>query len=269
MAKKSENLLLPLIKAALVHVLMFMLLFTSFHSTSKEQPLEIQVNTAPIIKATAISSKTIEKLIQQKELKKKQQSEAAAKAERDRKRRIRQKAERAAKKKQAALDKKKRVAAEEKLKVDQENKRIADAVIKRKADAEIKRKADAETKRKADLERRRKEKLEQELEAQMQAEENTAREQIILTELQKYVALIKNKISRNWIISNQSGKCILEVKLASGGLVIGVREVGGEAAICRSAKAAVYKADPLPVSNDPAIFNRMRTLRLDLDPQEL
>ena len=261
MAKKSENLLLPLIKAALVHVLMFMLLFTSFHSTSKEQPLEIQVNTAPIIKATAISSKTIEKLIQQKELKKKQQSEAAAKAERDRKRRIRQKAERAAKKKQAALDKKKRVAAEEKLKVDQENKRIADAVIKRKADAEIKRKAD--------LERRRKDKLEQELEAQMQAEENTAREQIILTELQKYVALIKNKISRNWIISNQSGKCILEVKLASGGLVIGVREVGGEAAICRSAKAAVYKADPLPVSNDPAIFNRMRTLRLDLDPEEL
>ena len=107
------------------------------------------------------------------------------------------------------------------------------------------------------------------MQAQIDAEKNAAKEQQILTELQKYVALIKNKISRNWIIGNQTGKCVLEVKLATGGFVIDVREVGGEAAICRSAKAAVYKSDPLPVSKDPKVFNRMRTLRLDLDPQEM
>jgi len=58
------------------------------------------------------------------------------------------------------------------------------------------------------------------------------------------------------------------VKLASGGFVVDVREISGSAGICRSAKAAVYKADPLPVSKNPDVFNKMRTIRLTLDPQE-
>ena len=267
MSKKrsSDSLLYPLISAGIIHILMFGLLLTSFQIESKEPPLDIQIRTAPIIKATAVSSADVEKLVKQKE----KRIADVARAERDRKKRIRdKKARAAAKKKKDALNKKRKKAADDKKrKADSDKKRKADAEKKSKADAEKKRKADAEKKRKADAERKKQ--REREMQAQIDAEMNAVQEQHVLSELQKYVALIKNKISRNWIIGNQSGNCVLEVKLATGGFVIDVREVGGLPAICRSAKAAVYKADPLPVSKDPKVFNRMRNLRLDLDPQEM
>ena len=283
MQQQPDSLLLPFIKASGIHLLMFTLLLSSFQSNSTEQPLELEIKSAPVIKATAVSSETVDKLVKQQQ----QEIAAAQKAKRDREKRIRKQAERAAeKKKKAARDKRRKKAAEElKRKNDADKKRRSDAEKKRKAeaekqrkiadekkrkkDAEMKRKADAEKKRIADDKKRRQQQLENEMQAQMEAELNAAKERQILSELQKYVALIKNKISRNWIVVNQSGKCILEVKLAVGGLVIDVREIGGLPAICRSAKAAVYKSDPLPVSKDPQVFNKMRTLRLNLDPEEM
>jgi len=272
-AQRQDEIVLPLVKAGFVHLLMFLLLLISFQSHSTEQPLEIQVKSAPVIKATAVSSAEVKKQVKQKQ----QRIDAAARAERERKRRIRKEAER--KKKAAAEKKRKKQRADKKRKADAEKKRKADAEKKRKADAEKKRKADAEKKRKREAEekkrrqeaenKRKQQQLEKEMQAQMQAEQNAAKQQQILTELQKYVALIKNRISRNWIVANQTGQCILEVKLAAGGFVIDVREVGGSPAICRSAKAAVYKSDPLPVSKNPDVFNKMRTLRLTLDPQEI
>ena len=272
----SDSLLVPLIKASAIHLLTLGLLFTSFQTVNTEQPLNIQVKTAPVIKATAVSSEVVEKLVKQKE----QRLAAVAKAEGDRKRGIRRKAEReVARKKKAEEDKKrKKIAADKKRRDDeQRRKRNADEEKQRKEIAEKKRIEEADKKRKADSEKKRiadekiraQQQLEKEMQAQMDAELNAVNEQRILTELQKYVALIKNKISRNWIIANQSGQCILEVRLAVGGFVIDVKEVGGLPAICRSAKAAVYKADPLPVSNDPEVFQKMRTLRLTLDPQEM
>jgi len=264
-AQRQDEIVLPLVKAGFVHLLMFLLLLISFQSHSTEQPLEIQVKSAPVIKATAVSSAEVKKQVKQKQ----QRIDAAARAERERKRRIRKEAER--KKKAAAEKKRKKQRADKKRKADAEKKRKADAEKKRKADAEKKRKREAEEKkRRQEAENKRKQQqLEKEMQAQMQAEQNAAKQQQILTELQKYVALIKNRISRNWIVANQTGQCILEVKLAAGGFVIDVREVGGSPAICRSAKAAVYKSDPLPVSKNPDVFNKMRTLRLTLDPQEI
>jgi len=249
MPRRSDNILLPLLKAAVIHLLTFGLLLSSFHVVNSEQPLEIQVRAAPVIKATAVSSAEVEKLVKQK----KQREDAAAKAERDRIKRKadakkKRKADADKKRKKLAADKKRKADADKKRKADAEKKRKADAEKKRKADAEKKRKADAEKKRKADAEKKRKADAEKAMQAQIQAEQNAAREQRVLTELQKYVALIKNKVSRNWIVANQTGKCILEVRLGAGGFVIDVREIGGSPAICRSAKAAVYKADPLPVS---------------------
>jgi len=263
--KRQDKLLLPFFKAGFIHLLMFALLLFSFQSTSIEQPLEIQVKAAPIIKAKAISSAEVEKLVKQKQ----QRIDAAAKAERDRKRRIKQAAER---KKKAARDKKRKKAeADKKRKADAEKKRKKEAEDKkRREDAEKKRKKEAEEKkRREDAEKKRRLEAEREMQAQMVAEQNAAKQQQILTEVQKYVALIKSKISRNWIVGNQTGQCVLEVKLAAGGFVIDVREISGTPGICRSAQAAVYKADPLPVSPKQDVFNKMRTLRLTLDPQDM
>ncbi|MCP4414154.1 MAG: cell envelope integrity protein TolA [Gammaproteobacteria bacterium] len=271
--KRQDGLLLPFFKAGFIHLLMFGLLLISFQSSTIEEPLEIQVKAAPVIKATAISSAEVEKLVKQK----KQRKDAAAKAERDRKRRIKQAADR---KKKAARDKKrKKVAADKKRKDDAEKKRKKEAEDKKRKDAEEKKRREiAEKKRREIAEKKRREeaerirlqqKKEREIQAQIVAEQNAAKQQQILTEVQKYVALIKNKISRSWIVGNQTGQCVLEVKLAAGGYVVDVREISGSQGICRSAQAAVYKADPLPVSPKQDVFNKMRTLRLTLDPQDM
>ncbi len=263
--KRQDGLLLPFFKAGFIHLLMFGLLLISFQSSTIEEPLEIQVKAAPVIKATAISSAEVEKLVKQK----KQRKDAAAKAERDRKRRIKQAADR---KKKAARDKKrKKVAADKKRKDDAEKKRKKEAEDKKRKDAEEKKRREiAEKKRREEAERiRLQQKKEREIQAQIVAEQNAAKQQQILTEVQKYVALIKNKISRSWIVGNQTGQCVLEVKLAAGGYVVDVREISGSQGICRSAQAAVYKADPLPVSPKQDVFNKMRTLRLTLDPQDM
>jgi len=228
-----------------------------------EQPLDIQVRTAPIIKATAIRSEVVKKLVKNK----KDKENAASRAEREKKRRLKKAAQR---KKQAAIDKKrKKVAADKKRKASIEKRKKEDlrAEEKRKADADKKKKVAAEIERKKQAEKERiRKQREAEIQAQIDAEQNAVKQQRVLSELQKYKALIVNKITRNW---NKAGKCVLEVRLGSGGFVIDVREVSGETAICRSAKAAVFRSDPLPVSKDPDVFNKMRTIRFTLDPEEL
>ena len=255
----QSNLLLPLAKAGAVHLLMFILLLTSFHSTIAENPIEIEVSAAPIIKATAVSSDDVKKIVDAK----KKRIVDKAQAERDRKKRIRKKAERnAAKKKKLAADKKRKKIADENKRV-RDKKRQDDADKKRKAEIAKKQKTDADKKRKADEERRQK--IAKEKQAQIDANLRAAKRHKVLTETQKYTALIKDKIRRSWI---ESGKCVVEIRLAPGGLVIDVSEVSGDVASCRSAKAAVYKAEPLPVSNDRDVFNELRNIRIILDPQE-
>ena len=258
MGKSSDGLLLPIVKAGLIHIILFGLLFVSFHPNMKQIQSELKANPAHIIRATAISSETVEKLVEKKQQKK----NAAAQAERDRKNRIREAAE---KKKKAAQDKKRKKSdRDKKRKADAEKKRKTDAEIKRKADAEKKRKADAEIKRKADAELKRK----AELQAQLNAKKAAARGRQVLSEAQKYLALVKQKVYRNWIKPNQSGICLLKIRLGPGGIVISVNDVSGLQEICRAAKAAVYKAEPLPVSSDPEVFKKMRIFELEFDPQE-
>ena len=85
---------------------------------------------------------------------------------------------------------------------------------------------------------------------------------------EKYTALIISKISRNWIVTKKDGVCVLRIKLLSSGQINSVARVSGDETICRTAIAAVYKAEPLPVSRDPAVFRTMRDIELTLDPQD-
>jgi colicin import membrane protein len=272
MGKKSNDLLIPVLKAAGIHVLMFALLFVSFHSTLKEMPTDLQAQPVSIIKATAISSETIKKLVNQKQ----QKIDSAVKAERDRKNRIKKEAER---KKKAALDKKRKKAADVKKskkldddkkrkKTEDDKKRKDDAEKKRKDDAEKKRKIAAEKKRKDDAEKLRKQQIENERQAKITADLNAVRERQVLSEVQKYTGLIIGKISRNWIKPNQKEVCIVSIRLGPGGIVLDVKVKSGIAAVCRSAMAAVYKSDPLPVSKESDVFKKFRNFELVLDPQD-
>ncbi|MET0075181.1 MAG: cell envelope integrity protein TolA, partial [Candidatus Thiodiazotropha lotti] len=127
--------------------------------------------------------------------------------------------------------------------------------------AEAKRKAEAEAKRRAQAERERA------LQAQIAAEQNSR-------EIDRYGAVIKQQIERNWLKPAQNTEglsCVVQVRLIPGGDVVpgGVSIIrsSGNAAFDRSVEAAVYKAAPLPVPSG-ALFESFRSLRLNFKPNK-
>lgn len=160
-------------------------------------------------------------------------------------------AEEAQRRKAAAEQQKRKEAEEAKLKAEAEKKRQAEAAA-RKAAEEKRRKAEAARKAR-----------EAELEAAMQAEHNAR-----VTE--RYMLQIQQKINNNWVRLEGTGsglKCTLRVRLAKGGNVIAVSVIksSGSGAFDRSAEAAVYKAEPLPVPDD-GLFEKFRDINFVFEP---
>ena len=178
--------------------------------------------------------------IKRKEEEKKQAEERERKAELEKKRLLEEK-----RKKDEEIA---RREAEEKAKKEAEAKKKAEAEAKKKAEAERKRKAEA--KARADRKAR-----EAELAAQIQAEQDAS-------ELQQTIALIQEKIERNWLRppGTEGLKCELTVRLGSSGSVLLVRVLksSGNVAFDRSVEAAVRKADPLPMPRSERLLSRFR-----------
>lgn len=157
------------------------------------------------------------------------------------------------------LEHKKKLEAEKQKKLDEEKAKKEEAELKKKTEAERKRKESA---RKRQLEE---DALAQEMEAE--SESNAARQNQVLTEVDRYKMLITNKIQRNWLKpSNPQGTCTLKLKIGPGGIVIDVSEGIGDPVLCRSAIVAVRKAEPLPVPTDPEVFEKIRAINLLMDP---
>jgi colicin import membrane protein len=153
----------------------------------------------------------------------------------------------------------------EQRKAEAEAKRKAEA--KQKAEAEAKRKAEAEAKQKAEAEAKRKAEAEAALQAQLAAEQE-ARAQGVVAE---YVAYIQEKVERNWLrpAGSPAGlSCIVQVKLIPGGDVAGVRIVqgSGDRVFDRSVESAVYKASPLPLPPETALFTYFREINFVFKP---
>ncbi len=166
---------------------------------------------------------------------------------------------------------------------EQEQQKAEDAA----AQARTKRlKAEAAAKKADDLrkkqitERKRQQKeaadraaREKQLADQMAAEmasRNKARQQQVMTEVQRYAALITSVINQNMINdrSTMEGKsCKLLISLAPSGFVTKATVSGGDGVVCEAAKRAVYKAGTLPVSKDPEVFKEMRNLRVTVVPE--
>ena len=173
--------------------------------------------------------------------------------------------------KEKAEAEKKRKSEEEKKRKAEEEKKKKEAEAKKKKEEEEKRlKAEAEKKRKAE-EAKRRAQQEADLEAQMEAEAeaSAARRQQVLSEVDKYKALIYNKVKRNWIVpANPVGECRVQVRLGPGGIVLDVSDGIGDAVLCRSAVAAVRKAEPLPVPTEPDVFEELRVINFKMDPKD-
>jgi len=185
-------------------------------------------------------------------LKKKQAAEKKALAEKKKLEKIQ--AEKLAKEKAA-----KEKAAKEKA--------IEDARIK--AEQEAKRKAEEEAKRKAEEEERlRQSELDRQMEAEFSDDFSSARNAKQLSEIAKYEALIRGKISRNWTVdpTMKGSTCTLAIRLAPDGLVISAEMSNGDRRLCDSARRAALKARTLPIPKDPEIAPQFRDFDITLEP---
>ena len=70
-------------------------------------------------------------------------------------------------------------------------------------------------------------------------------------------------IGQYWLVSRDVDKalrCQFLIRLAPGGVVLDVvlQQGSGNAAFDRSAQTAIYKASPLPVPKDSALFDQFQ-----------
>jgi colicin import membrane protein len=170
-------------------------------------------------------------------------------------------------KRQAALAEKRKV--EEQRQAEAEAKQKAEQAAKQKADAEAKRKAEAEQKRKADEAQRRE--AEQALQSQLAAEQERMEAGRVQGVVAEYIAYIQERIQRSWLRPPGSVaglSCVVQVGLIPGGEVARVTIVrsSGDPIFDRSVETAVYKASPLPLPPDAALFKHFRDLRLIFKP---
>lgn len=96
----------------------------------------------------------------------------------------------------------------------------------------------------------------------------------IATEIEKYKALITDAISRQWILPeniDHDAKSLFRIRLAEDGLVLEVSllKSSGDPILDRSAQNAIHKASPLPVPQDPKMFNIFRDIKLTVNPRNV
>ena len=193
-------------------------------------------------------------------------------------------------------------------KPEEDNKRAQEDGARQKAEAEKRRQADlkkkqeeelaqqrliAERKKKeaeekerqkraADVERRKEEirgqkRTEQSLKEQLAAEEK-ARQQAAhaaraASAVDKYRSLIRQRVSQSWnrpVGVAKGLKCVVSVRLAPGGEVLSAKVVrsSGSTVFDRSVENAVYKAAPLPLPEDPTLFDNFREIEFLFSPEE-
>ncbi len=91
--------------------------------------------------------------------------------------------------------------------------------------------------------------------------------------IDRYKSLILSAISQNWIVPGNVDKSLsskFEIKLSPTGQVLSVRLLrsSGDAVLDRSARMAIFKAQPLPVPNMPEVYALFKVISLTVRPEE-
>ena len=255
-------------KSAGLHVLLGGMLFVSmdFHTPV----LAPDVPSVVPIQAVVVDAQEVEEIFQKIEQDKREVEQEKLRKREEQQRKAQQ-AEEARKKKAA----KAKAEKERKRKEAERKKREQEEKARKEKERKEKLRKEKERKENERKERERQERLEQErmmreqLEAERAAAQSARRSKQVLTEVQKYTGLIKSKIIQNWIIDDtMRGKsCRLNIQLASNGLILKVDELGGDPTVCRTSRAAVLKAETLPVSKDPEVFKEFRNFNLTMSPE--
>ena len=152
-----------------------------------------------------------------------------------------------------------------------EQKKLAE-VKRQKEELEKQQKQEEERKRKEEQEKKHQE-AEEALKRQLAEEQQRLDEARLRQEqgiVNEFVARIRYAIQQEFNTAGlPSGlSCILEIRMIPGGEVVEARiaKSSGNGIFDRRAEVAVNKAAPLPVPDDPRIFERMRQIRLTFAP---
>lgn len=167
---------------------------------------------------------------------------------------------------------------EAELKKTQEEERQRQAVARKQSEVveKEKQKRAAEQERKDEAKRRQKS-AEQSLQEQLAAEEKARQAAASAaragSEIDKYRYLIKQRVTRNWnrpVGVSKGLTCDVLVRLTQGGEVLSVTVVrsSGNALFDRSVENAVHKAAPLPLPEDPTLFDNFRDIKFLFNPEE-
>jgi colicin import membrane protein len=234
----------------------------------KQRERELEKKARDLEKKRIEEEKKVEQLKQEQkeaETRKRQEQEERARIEEEKKIAIAEKEKAEAEKKRQ--DEERRRAEEEKQKAIDEKKRIEEEDKRRK---EEERKQAVEEKRRAEEEQLEKQRQE-ELAAEEQARQAEQQEQSDLGVINEYVAKIQAKVQSVFINPNPGErlKCKLFVRMSPAGDVIDARveASSGVPAFDRQAEVALRKASPLPVPSDARIFDKMREIHFEFEPE--
>jgi colicin import membrane protein len=215
-----------------------------------------------------------EDLVKKQEEAKKLQAEKEAEVKKKREADIALKKKKEADKKKE-LEKKKadEKAKQEKKKKDELAKKKKEEEIKKKKAEELKKKKAEELKKKKAEEKKRKQELERQAEQQLMQDElaeeaeearRAARQGQLLTEKQRYVAMIVERVRQSWFTDDtMNGKeCVISLSLASNGFVINMKVEGGDTGVCNAAVNAINRVGRFPMPEDPELNAEFRQLKL-------
>lgn len=110
--------------------------------------------------------------------------------------------------------------------------------------------------------------------AQEAADLQRADNQRQLTLIERYKNKITHAIGQHWLVpetAQRERSCKLHIQVGAEGAVLSVKLLtsSGDAALDRSAVAAVYKASPLPVPTEPGLFEQFQEFNLTVKPEEI
>lgn len=263
--------IIPFTMALTLHVLVFGSMFLAFDWSRNVQPITPMAITATLITESAVVvPPPVERRPEPEPVVVEPEPDVPDPAEQERIR-----LEEEARLEEARLERQRierEREAERQRQAELDRQRQAELEAQRRAEEEARlerERLEAERRRQEDIERQRQENLRlmQEEEERLLAEARQAElqaeaerlEAMNSTDMQLYQMAIRQDVQRNWIrpaTAPDDLECLVAVRQLTNGEVVSVRVVqcNGDDAAVRSIVAAVNRASPLPLPNNPLLF---------------
>jgi len=274
LASRDPGLGRALLFAVLVHIVIVAVLMISVRWNISHTPPVIQARVVEEPKTGAAEREAARRRAEAEALKRQQEAERREKAEAENERKLAAERERKAKEEQRRAAEAKKQAT---LKRKQEEERRLKAEAEKKRKAEEEKRRVAEAKRKEEATKRRRQEDERQLKEQIAAEEkarvDAARAARAASEMDRYRAIIRQKVERSWsrpVGETKGMQCVVRVRVVPGGEVLAATVVKscGNALFDRSVENAVVKALPLPLPANAEMFDYFREIEFVFNPQE-